>query len=179
MGILFPISLLAQTPIDKQKESRETQIQLRKLAKEGGIEDGKKLKNLALQAKGAYDPTQATEAYLDYLKRQKDGLAELKSFLSNDLPPAIQIRVVDLIIQKEANPSAYLLGKFAKANTELSGYMLKKILSNPQPALLPILSKSVKTWDEVHQKMFVVAVGNLKAKWALEQSLKYKNKSNM
>ena len=49
MGILFPISLLAQTPIDKQKESRETQIQLRKLSKEGSIEDGKKLKNLALQ----------------------------------------------------------------------------------------------------------------------------------
>ena len=131
----------------------------------------KKLKNLALQAKGAYDPTQATEAYLDFLKRQKDGLAELKSFLSNDLPPAIQIRVVDLIIQKEVNPGAYLVGKFAKANPELSGYMLKKIVSNPQPALLPILAKSVKTWDEAHQKMFVVAVGNLKAKWALPVTL--------
>ena len=128
VGSFLPISLLAQTPIDKQKESRETQIQLRKLSKEGSIEDGKKLKNLALQAKGAYDPTQATEAYLDYLKRQKDGLAELKSFLSNDLPPAIQIRVVDLIIQKEVNPGAYLVGKFAKANPELSGYMLKKIV---------------------------------------------------
>ena len=167
VGSFLPISLLAQTPIDKQRESRETQIQLRKLSKEGSIEDGKKLKNLALQAKGAYDPTQATEAYLDYLKRQKDGLAELKSFLSNDLPPAIQIRVVDLIIQKEVNPGAYLVGKFAKANPELSGYMLKKILSNPQPALLPILGKAVKTWDEAHQKMFVVAVGHLKAKWAL------------
>ena len=171
VGSFLPISLLAQTPIDKQKESRETQIQLRKLSKEGSVEDGKKLKNLALQAKGAYDPTQATEAYLDYLKRQKDGLAELKSFLSNDLPPAIQIRVVDLIIQKEVNPSAYLLGKFAKANPELSGYMLKKILSNPQPAMLPILGKAVKTWDEAHQKMFVVAVGNLKAKWALPVTL--------
>jgi hypothetical protein len=167
VGSFLPIQLLAQTPIDKQRESRETQIQLRKLSKEGSIEDGKKLKNLALQAKGAYDPTQATEAYLDYLKRQKDGLAELKSFLSNDLPPAIQIRVVDLIIQKEVNPGAYLVGKFAKANPELSGYMLKKILSNPQPALLPILGKAVKTWDEAHQKMFVVAVGHLKAKWAL------------
>ena len=167
VGSFLPISLLAQTPIDKQRESRETQIQLRKLSKEGSIEDGKKLKNLALQAKGAYDPTQATEAYLDYLKRQKDGLAELKSFLSNELPPAIQIRVVDLIIQKEVNPGAYLVGKFAKANPELSGYMLKKILSNPQPALLPILGKAVKTWDEAHQKMFVVAVGHLKAKWAL------------
>lgn len=40
-------------------------------------------------------------------------------------------------------------------------------MSNPQPALLPILGKAVKTWDEAHQKMFVVAVGNLKAKWAL------------
>ena len=167
VGSFLPIQLLAQTPIDKQRESRETQIQLRKLSKEGSIEDGKKLKSLALQAKGAYDPTQATEAYLDYLKRQKDGLAELKSFLSNDLPPAIQIRVVDLIIQKEVNPGAYLVGKFAKANPELSGYMLKKILSNPQPALLPILGKAVKTWDEAHQKMFVVAVGHLKAKWAL------------
>jgi hypothetical protein len=167
VGSFLPIQLLAQTPIDKQRESRETQIQLRKLSKEGSIEDGKKLKSLALQAKGAYDPTQATEAYLDYLKRQKDGLAELKSFLSNDLPPAIQIRVVDLIIQKEVNPGAYLVGKFAKANPELSGYMLKKILSNPQPTLLPILGKAVKTWDEAHQKMFVVAVGHLKAKWAL------------
>lgn len=167
IGSFLPNTLWAQTPIDKQKESRETQVQLRKLAKEGSVEDGKKLKNLALQAKGAYDPTQATEAYLDYLKRQKDGLAELKSFLLNDLPPAIQIRVVDLIIQKEVNSSAYLLGKFAKANTELSGYILKKILSNPQPALLPTLGKAVKTWDELHQKMFVIAVGNLKAKWAL------------
>ena len=167
MGVLFPISLLAQTPIDHQKESRETQVQLRKLAKEGTTEDGKKLKSLALLAKGTYDPTQATEAYLDYLKRQKDGLSELKSFLSNDLPPAIQIRVVDLIIQKEVNPSAYLLGKYAKANAELSAYILKKILPNPSMAMLPVMSKAVKTWDEAHQKMFVVAVGNLKAKWAL------------
>ena len=39
VGSFLPISLLAQTPIDKQKESRETQIQLRKLSKEGSIEN--------------------------------------------------------------------------------------------------------------------------------------------
>jgi len=52
MGILIPISLLAQTPIDKQKESRETQIQLRKLAKEGSIEDGKKIKKFSFTGEG-------------------------------------------------------------------------------------------------------------------------------
>lgn len=41
VGSFLPISLLAQTPIDKQKESRETQVQLRKWAKEGSVEDGK------------------------------------------------------------------------------------------------------------------------------------------
>ena len=48
MGSVIPISLLAQTPIDKQKESRENQVELRKLSKDGSIEDGKKLKSLAL-----------------------------------------------------------------------------------------------------------------------------------
>ena len=160
-------NLAAQNPVDPALKSRETQIQLRKLANEGGAEAEKTLRNLAMSAQGAYDVSQATEAYLDLLGRKKESIKTLKTFLAEKIPVSNQIKVMDLIFKKDPQAPIFGIAQIGRAELPLAAFILKKILLTPNSTLIPVFTKTIKTWDLEHQKLFVDAIGNLKASWAL------------
>lgn len=113
------------------------------------------LKAAAYASKGIYEPTQATEAFI--LANAKNP-AELKAFLRDDLPEATQCELIGLIAKQD---ESILVGKYPTAKPQVTAFILKQLLAKPRTNI------SIKTWDPVHQKAFVRAVGTYKAAWAL------------
>ena len=113
------------------------------------------LKAAAYASKGIYEPTQATEAFI--LANAKNP-AELKAFLRDDLPEATQCELIGLIAKQD---ESILVGKYPTAKPQVTAFILKQLLAKPRTNM------NIKTWDTVHQKAFVRAVGTYKAAWAL------------
>ncbi len=113
------------------------------------------LKAAAYASKGIYEPTQATEAFI--LANAKNP-AELKAFLRDDLPEATQCELIGLIAKQD---ESILVGKYPTAKPQVTAFILKQLLAKPRTNM------NIKTWDPVHQKAFVRAVGTYKAAWAL------------
>lgn len=113
------------------------------------------LKAAAYASKGIYEPTQATEAFI--LANAKNP-AELKAFLRDDLPEATQCELIGLIAKQD---ESILVGKYPTAKPQVTAFILKQLLAKPRTNI------TFKTWDAVHQKAFVRAVGTYKAAWAL------------
>ena len=113
------------------------------------------LKAAAYASKGIYEPTQATEAFI--LANAKNP-AELKAFLRDDLPEATQCELIGLIAKQD---ESILVGKYPTAKPQVTAFILKQLLAKPRTNM------NIKTWDPVHQKAFIRAVGTYKAAWAL------------
>ncbi len=113
------------------------------------------LKAAAYASKGIYEPTQATEAFI--LANAKNP-AELKAFLRDDLPEATQCELIGLIAKQD---ESILIGKYPTAKPQVTAFILKQLLAKPRTNM------NIKTWDPVHQKAFIRAVGTYKAAWAL------------
>ncbi|MHA8080848.1 3-keto-disaccharide hydrolase [Aquirufa regiilacus] len=113
------------------------------------------LKTAAYASKGLYEPTQSTEAYI--LANAKN-IAELKAFLRADLPEATQCQIISLIAKQD---ESILLAKYPNSKPQVSAFILKQLLAKPRTNI------SLKSWDAVHQKAFIIAVGTYKASWAL------------
>ena len=113
------------------------------------------LKAAAYASKGIYEPTQATEAFI--LANAKNP-TELKAFLRDDLPEATQCELIGLIAKQD---ESILIGKYPTAKPQVTAFILKQLLAKPRTNM------NIKTWDPVHQKAFIRAVGTYKAAWAL------------
>jgi hypothetical protein len=165
-ALLLSCTAWAQQPKDPQLASRYTQVELRKMAAQGGADAGASLKKLALQVNGSYEPTQAIEAYLDYLGKQKNPVADLKAFLNESPSENSKIKTMDLLIKKDPQGISFAISQFPKASRDVAGFIAKKLFSTARPLLLPALTAMAKASDEAHQRMLIDAIVTKKATWA-------------
>ena len=165
-AVLLSCTAWAQQPKDSQLASRVTQVELRNLASKGGPKAYETLRKLALQAGGAYDPTQAVEAYLDYVAKQPNPSVELIFFMKESISENSKIKALDLLIKKDPKGISIAMAMFPSSSRDVAGFISKKLFAVPRPALLPALMSMTKSSDEAHQSMVIDAIVTKKATWA-------------
>lgn len=151
MRYLFLFLLLSSTLL-AQDPSRVEQNRLRSLGEKG---DFNSLKSAAYALKGAYDPTQVTESYIQAISKNK---AELVAYLAVGLTENAEMKTLSHL------DASVWLQRYATARPQVMAFILKNYLSVPRD--LVALKASVKTWDATHTRAFVKAVGTYKASWA-------------
>lgn len=152
MRYLF-LFLLIATTLFAQDASRMEQNRLRALAEKG---DYVSLKSAAYALKGAYDPTQVTESYIQAISKNK---AELLAYLAIGLTENAEMKT---LAQLDA---AVWLQRYGTSRPQVMAFILKNYLSAPRD--LQILKAASKSWDATHVQAFVKAVGTHKAAWAV------------
>ncbi|MEN9363574.1 MAG: hypothetical protein RI903_882, partial [Bacteroidota bacterium] len=125
-AVLLSCTAWAQQPKDSQLASRVTQVELRNLASKGGPKAYETLRKLALQAGGAYDPTQAVESYLDYVAKQPNPSMELIFFMKESISENSKIKALDLLIKKDPKGISIAMGMFPSSSRDVAGFISKK-----------------------------------------------------
>ncbi len=152
MRYLF-LFLLIATTVFAQDASRIEQNRLRALAEKG---DYVSLKSAAYALKGAYDPTQVTESYIQAISKNK---AELLAYLAIGLTENAEMKT---LAQLDA---AVWLRRYGASRPQVMAFILKNYLSAPRD--LQHLKVASKSWDATHVQAFVKAIGLYKATWAV------------
>ena len=145
--------LLISSTVFAQDASRVEQNRLRSLAEKG---DFKSLKSAAYALKGAYDPTQVTESFIQSISKNK---AELLAYLALGLTENAQIQTLAHL------DVAIWLQQYAASRPQVMAFILKNYLSAPRDVIA--LRAASKSWDVNHQSAFVKAIGTYKASWAI------------
>jgi hypothetical protein len=136
-----------------QEASRLEQNRLRGLAEKGEF---KNLKSAAYALKGAYDPTQVTESFILAISKNKP---ELVAYLAIGLTENAEMKTLSHL------DAAVWLTSYKSSRPQVMAFILKNYLSAPRD--LVVLKVASKTWDVVHARAFVRAVGTYKAAWAI------------
>ncbi|UAJ14625.1 3-keto-disaccharide hydrolase [Aquirufa lenticrescens] len=152
MKYLF-LFLLIGTTVFAQDASRVEQNRLRSLAEKG---DFSSLKSSAYVLKGAYDPTQVTESYIQAISKNR---AELLAYLAIGLTENAEMKTMAHL------DAAVWLQRYAAARPQVMAFILKNYLSAPRD--FQLLKAASKSWDATHAQAFVKAVGTYKAAWAV------------
>jgi hypothetical protein len=152
MRYLF-LFLLISTTVFAQDASRVEQNRLRSLAEKG---DFMSLKSAAYALKGAYDPTQVTESYIQAISKNR---AELLAYLAIGLTENAEMKTMAHL------DASVWLQRYAASRQQVMSFVLKNYLSAPRD--LQILKAASKSWDATHAQAFVKAVGTYKAAWAV------------
>ncbi len=145
--------LFISSAVFSQDQSRVEQNRLRALAEKG---DFKSLKLAAYALKGAYDPTQVTESYIKAISKNK---AELMAYLAIGLTENAEMMTLSYL------DAPVWLASYKSSRPQVMAFILKNYLSSTRD--LVALKTASKSWDAVHARAFVVAVGTYKAIWAL------------
>ena len=145
--------LLISSTVFAQDASRVEQNRLRSLAEKG---DFKSLKSAAYALKGAYDPTQVTESFIQSISKNK---AELLAYLALGLTENAQMQTLAHL------DVAIWLQQYAASRPQVMAFILKNYLSAPRDVIA--LRAASKSWDVNHQSAFVKAIGTYKASWAI------------
>jgi hypothetical protein len=145
--------LLISSTVFAQDASRVEQNRLRSLAEKG---DFKSLKSAAYALKGAYDPTQVTESFIKSISKNK---AELMAYLAIGLTENAEMMTLSHL------DASVWLSSFKSSRPQVMAFILKNYLSAPRDLI--VLKAASKSWDGVHARAFVVAVGTYKASWAV------------
>ena len=145
--LLISSSILAQDP------SRVEQNRLRALAEKG---DYASLKSAAYALKGAYDPTQVTESFIKAISKNK---SELQAYLAIGLTENAEMMTLSHL------DAPVWLASYKSSRPQVMAFILKNYLSAPRD--LNALKLASKSWDAVHTRAFVIALGTYKASWAL------------
>ncbi|RXK49919.1 DUF1080 domain-containing protein [Aquirufa rosea] len=148
-------------------DQRTNQLILKALATLGTSNAAKILREQAAKAHGLYEPTQALESYLNFVKASKDaqGLSQLDI---SSWPAGSQTRVYDVLLAKSATPVPFLLGAFSKAsNLEVEAYLLKHLMKRASFSQAASIAAAFGKWSDSKKTLFVQAAGNVKASWAL------------
>lgn len=152
MRYLFLFLLISSTVL-AQDPSRVEQNRLRALAEKG---DYASLKSAAYALKGAYDPTQVTESFIKAISKNK---SELQAYFSIGLTENAEMMTLSQL------DAPVWLANYKSSRPQVMAFILKNYLSAPRD--LNALKLASKSWDAVHARAFVVAVGTYKASWAL------------
>jgi hypothetical protein len=152
MRYLFLFLLISSTVL-AQDPSRVEQNRLRVLAEKG---DYTSLKSAAYALKGAYDPTQVTESFIKAISKNK---SELQAYLAIGLTENAEMMTLSHL------DAPVWLASYKSSRPQVMAFILKNYLSAPRD--LNALKLASKSWDAVHARAFVVAVGTYKASWAL------------
>ena len=145
--------LLVSSAVFAQDASRVEQNRLRSLAEKG---DFKSLKSVAYSLKGAYDPTQVTESFIQSISKNK---AELLAYLAIGLTENAEMQTLAHL------DAVVWLQRYASARPQVMAFILKNYLGAPRD--LNALKLASKTWDATHSTAFVKAIGIYKASWAV------------
>ncbi len=145
--------LLISSAVFAQDASRIEQNRLRSLAEKG---DFKSLKLAAYALKGAYDPTQATESFIQSIAKNK---AELVAYLAIGLTENAEMQTLAHL------DAVVWLQRYASSRPQVMAFILKNYLSAPRD--VNALKLAIKTWDVTHTSAFVKAIGTYKASWAV------------
>ena len=145
--------LLVSSAVFAQDASRVEQNRLRSLAEKG---DFKSLKSVAYSLKGAYDPTQVTESFIQSISKNK---AELLAYLAIGLTENAEMQTLAHL------DAVVWLQRYASARPQVMAFILKNYLGAPRD--LNALKLASKTWDATHSTAFVKAIGTYKASWAV------------
>jgi hypothetical protein len=145
--------LLISSTVFAQDASRVEQNRLRSLAEKG---DFKSLKSTAYALKGAYDPTQVTESFIKAISKNK---VELMAYLAIGLTENAEMMTLSHL------DASVWLSSYKSSRPQVMAFILKNYLSAPRDVVA--LKVASKTWDVVHARAFVVAVGTYKASWAI------------
>lgn len=150
-------------------DQRTNQLILKAISTLGSANAAKILKEQATKANGAYEPTQALEAYLSFVKASKDASA-LSQLNVISWPAGSQIKVSEVLLSKSKAPVPYLLGAFAKANNnELEAYLVKHLIKHAKTSDAGIIAAAFGKFSDAKKTSFVQAAGNAKVAWALTQ----------
>lgn len=152
MRYLF-LFLLIGTTVFAQDASRVEQNRLRSLAVKG---DFTSLKSAAYALKGAYDPTQVTESYIQAISKNR---AELLAYLAIGLTENAEMKTLAHL------DAAVWLHRYAASRPQVMAFILKNYLSAPRD--VNALKVASKSWDTTHAQAFVKAIGTYKAAWAV------------
>jgi hypothetical protein len=152
MRYLFLFLLISSTVL-AQDPSRVEQNRLRALAEKG---DYASLKSAAYALKGAYDPTQVTESFIKAISKNK---SELQAYLAIGLTENAEMMTLSHL------DAPVWLANYKSSRPQVMAFILKNYLSAPRD--LNALKLASKSWDAVHARAFVVAIGTYKASWAL------------
>lgn len=145
--------LLITSTVIAQDASRVEQNRLRTLAEKG---DFNSLKSAAYALKGAYDPTQVTESFIQAISKNK---VELLAYLAVGLTENAEMQT---LAQLDAT---VWLQRYATARPQVMAFILKNYLSKPRD--INALKVASKSWDATHSSAFVKALGAYKAAWAI------------
>ena len=145
--------LLVSSAVFAQDASRVEQNRLRSLAEKG---DFKSLKSVAYSLKGAYDPTQVTESFIQSISKNK---AELLAYLAIGLTENAEMQTLAHL------DAVVWLQRYASARPQVMAFILKNYLGAPRD--VNALKLASKTWDATHSTAFVKAIGTYKASWAV------------
>jgi hypothetical protein len=145
--------LLVSSAVFAQDPSRVEQNRLRSLAEKG---DFKSLKSAAYVLKGAYDPTQVTESFIQSISKNK---AELLAYLAIGLTENAEMQTLAHL------DAVVWLQRYASARPQVMAFILKNYLGAPRD--VNALKLASKTWDATHSTAFVKAIGTYKASWAV------------
>ncbi|MCZ2472750.1 DUF1080 domain-containing protein [Aquirufa ecclesiirivi] len=150
-------------------DQRTNQLILKAIATLGSPNASKILKEQAAKANGAYEPTQALESYLAFIKSSKD-VNGLNSLNVTSWPAGSQIKVSEVLLSKSKTPVAYLLGAFAKtSNNEVEAYLVKHLMKYAKASDASQVAAAFSKWSDAKKTSFVQAAGNAKVAWALPQ----------
>ena len=152
MRYLFLFLLISSTVL-AQDPSREEQNRLRALAEKG---DYTSLKSAAYALKGAYDPTQVTESFIKAISKNK---SELQAYLAIGLTENAEMMTLSHL------DAPVWLASYKSSRPQVMAFILKNYLSAPRD--LNALKLASKSWDAIHARAFVIALGTYKATWAL------------
>ena len=145
--------LLVSSAVFAQDASRVEQNRLRSLAEKG---DFKSLKSVAYALKGAYDPTQVTESFIQSISKNK---AELLAYLAIGLTENAEMQTLAHL------DAVVWLQRYASARPQVMAFILKNYLGAPRD--VNALKFASKTWDVTHSTAFVKAIGTYQASWAV------------
>ncbi|MFD3407371.1 DUF1080 domain-containing protein [Aquirufa sp. HETE-83D] len=145
--------LFISSTVFAQDASRVEQNRLRTLAEKS---DFQSLKSAAYVLKGAYDPTQVTESYIQSISKNK---AELLAYLAVGLTENAEMKTLAHL------DAAVWLQRYAASRPQVMAFILKNYLSAPRD--LQVLKAASKSWDTTHAQAFVKAIGTYKATWAV------------
>lgn len=145
--------LLISSTVFAQDPSRIEQNRLRTLGMKG---DFASLKSAAYALKGAYDPTQVTESFIQAISKNR---AELIAYLAIGLTENAEMKTLSHL------DAAVWLTSYKSSRPQVMAFILRNYLSAPHD--LNALKVAAKSWDATHARAFVKAVGTHKASWAI------------
>ena len=145
--------LLISSTVFAQDPSRVEQNRLRALGEKG---DFAALKSTAYALKGAYDPTQVTESFIQAISKNR---AELLAYLAIGLTENAEMKTLSHL------DASVWLTSYKSSRPQVTAFILRNYLSVPRDLIA--LKAAAKSWDATHARAFVKALGTYKASWAI------------